>query len=76
MLHEDNTPNSVTTQSEGQVCVLHDAVCSRVAQLLPLNSAAVITVRMRDLVPPPHDALHCVQAWKDDSTQSVAHGDR
>ena len=43
-------------------------------QMRPLCCEAVVTVRVRCVIPSPHDVLHSPHSAQSDTTQSIGHG--
>ena len=71
LVHADQMPNAVCTQSTGQASSLQLRVSSRVGQTTPECSALVVTERVRDWEPPPQVLEQAFQADQEETEQST-----
>ena len=71
LLHVVQSPKMLTSQSTGHACALHACVSAVCGHATPPLAMSVLMSRERDCVPPLHDLLHVVHAWKALTSQSV-----
>jgi hypothetical protein len=63
----------VYSQSSGHLCALHTSFSASRGHAWPPQAAGCCTLRLRSLVPPPHDLVQVVHCVKADTMQSCVH---